>query len=308
MIDIHKLEKEMGNLNFEVNPKKLYDNIFSFNRFLERVPDEIEIHCPTSLQPQYYAPRGKPITLYISILKEIRKWCDVIKNLAPIKCSQLLDSYTSSLEINHFLIVFQSARAFIETTALYKNEWIESKGKIDFITKLKPSSFNQTTKSEKDFSKLLTKLFDLLSILRSVTQRSRYDWLSVMHETKPTIDEKTEDLLRQRNVLTAISKIKTPETKLCKNTREHYEIICDFVHPNRGANMLFVERATVNNEYAHHVYSKRPKSVELLGIAIEFTTVPLVSCFEEILSIYENWSAFELSLDALINKVKFYEK
>lgn len=308
MIDIEKVESEMIDFDFEINPRSLHEKLLSFELFLGKIPDEVEIHCPVSLQPQYYGPQGKPITLFISVLKEIYKWCDIQNNLAPLKCNQLIESYTKSLGICHFLISFQSARAFVETTAVYKNEWIESKNKIEIINKLKPSSFNHALKTEEDFENLLSKLFDLLNILRAFTQRSRYDWLSVTHEVKPSLDEKTEELLRQRNVMTAIGKIKTPKSRYCKTTLDHYEMICDFVHPNKGANMLFVEKAAANREYLHHKYSKRPKSSELLGITIEFTTIPIISCIDEIFSIYEKWNAFEKFLEALINKVKFYEK
>ena len=308
MIDLTSLEIQMKELNFDVNPKVLYGKIASFSDFLEKIPMEVEIRCPISPEPQFYAPPGRPITSFLGVLNEIRKWCDIQKNLAPMKCNQLLDAYTNSLKLCHFLISFHAARAFFETTALYKNEWREASGKVKEIESLKPSNFNFATKNKNDYDNLLSKLFDLLIILRAVKQRSRFDWQAISHEEKPKQNEETEELLRQRNVLTAINKIKMPETKYCKTTREHYEMICDFVHPNRGSNMLFIERSTPDNNFINHVYSKQPKSYELLSLVIEFTTVPISICMDEIIKVYSKWDDFGKILDKLISGVKFYEE
>ncbi len=201
----------------------------------------------------------------------------------------------------------RNTQGIIETTALANNEWKETKDKSTPLYSINPSTIKNLKKESIDFSHVIPMILPFLTHFRILLQRSRTDWYSLAN---PTASKENADRLNsqlsQKNVYTAMEKLKFPETAYGKTLREQYDVICDFVHPNRGSHMLFVNESIQKNDFIEWVYTKNPSSIELVQIVLDVTAIPIIHCLSTAVTTYQEWNALLEHLCKVIDGSRNY--
>jgi hypothetical protein len=138
-------------------------------------------------------------------------------------------------------------------------------------------------------------------------QRTRTDWYSLTETMATASDAKAiGEKLTQKNVLTAIGKLKYPPTSFGKTAQAQYEVICDFVHPNRGSHSLFVKQCVVEDGIVTSTYSRDPRSSDLTQVVLEVTSSPLLHSIVLMERVHERWRPLDEHLIRLIDGSRIY--
>ena len=287
--------------------QELLPTIENFLSIADNLPESITLNVPLNTSPQNYAPAGQPRLLVWKALNEIKDWAYVAQCLPLYKIRQLILSYLSNIIDGSFLISAMAARAIIETAAISYSEWNETKDKSTPLYSIKPFTIKNIKKEQSNLDNTLSIILPLITHFRILLQRSRTDWYSLTDpEASKEEADRFKEKVRQKNVLTAIDKLKFPETALGKTTREQYEVICDFVHPNRGSHTLFINESIIENGFVNHVYIKNPNSIELVQVVLQITATSIIYCLRTVATTYEEWNALLGHLRKVIHGSRIY--
>ncbi len=228
----------------------LIDEISNFIKFSDLQPDSIYLNAPIDTDLSNYGPPGNPPLLIWGLLREIENWMHAAQILPLYKINQLLKSFIHSLSNGYYQTAMMNARAIIETTALARYEWTESEKKSKVLLEYAPDKIRSDLQDIEKLQLIGKSCLDMLTHYRILLQKTRTDWSALLH-TDPNHENKEEmdKRLTQTNVFTAIDKLSFPSTRYGNTPRMQYEVMSDFVHPNRGSSMLFYTKSVVKNGY-----------------------------------------------------------
>lgn len=244
------------------------------------LPDEVTIHVLSEISPSSVGVGGPN-----GVAELFNQLANHLKGLLAISAYRtvtMTETVLSCLETGRYSEAALVVRALVEHHAVSSKHWPELNQKVGLALE-QPVSEVLARLRDRESTEVFSRVLGALEGLILAYGRGRFsrDWFSgKLGSGKHDIPK--DDPYRQVQIMTALDKLRWRGPRLAEMTpRSHYELVCDYVHPNAGANMLFVDRETRRKHPMHggetlcRTISARPKDISLLSHVLELLCVPL---------------------------------
>jgi hypothetical protein len=165
--------------------------------------------------------------------------------------ASLVDGAAKGLNSAEYTQTFLNARAFVEHSAVAEVRLKEIENLCIRAMSLKPSQIRKFSSSKIQDEVVLTPILELIFYLGVCYGAGRFnrevlkDYREIS-EVDFSIELHKKDPHRQIGVMDAIDSVDWKGDLIpATNPRFYYEFLCDYVHPNVGANLIFVNEEEV---------------------------------------------------------------
>lgn len=158
----------------------------------------------------------------------------------------LLTSILNGLNRSEYTQAFLATRALVEHSAIAELRVMDIFRHCEYLNSVRPSEVKRAIKINNCFE-IGNRLFDFLTHLNICFGAGRFNRDAfINHRNLVDIEIKRKDPRRQIGVMDAIDALDWRGKMIpATNPRYHYELLCDYVHPNVGANIIFVDEEEI---------------------------------------------------------------
>lgn len=221
----------------------LHERIGAFTKTLAVIPDSLETSMfgdvsiesiglnPALMISQVHQQACEMLRLYVHVLA-----CNY---------ANLTEGILRSLNESNYSAAILMTRALLEHTAVANIRLFQIRLHCDALKKWTPSSVRKSAKSKNDqFGyQAFSDAFDFMELLNYCYGAGRFNRDALIdHQNLLEIEIPKNDPSRQIGVIDAIKELNwTGPLIPATNAGYYYHLLCDYVHPNVGANIVFVD-------------------------------------------------------------------
>lgn len=222
---------------------------------------------------------------FARLLGEIEGWMGFIVHSVTFRLGHFLDDIVTGLNDARPYRAMNATRSLVELSAyVYHHTKILSSATADLSSALGSEKVNGSSQANPDFPSVLNKLLSTLKLATHFAQSSRFNWGAMVRGDMDAFFSEwgtVEEHVKARQIMTLIDKLPGEEKR---SARFFYEMLCDYVHPNLGANTLLVNRAEpVPVERMRWELSREPNSDEALFILFHSVAIPVRASLQTML-------------------------
>lgn len=218
------------------------------------------------LVPNPKSMGGNVSIVFPRLLAETEGWLGCITHSTAFRLEHYLDDIVTGLNESRPYRVVNAARSLLELAAFTAEN-------ANLVTSHAKELFSQSTT---EFTHVL---FAILSILRAAArfaQVTRFNWDALVRgdmEELFTNWQKVDEGVKAPQILTLIDKLPSEQKR---GMRFYYDMLCDFVHPNRGAHNLVIDKAKLisNNKMCWRL-NLNPSSEEATSVLFHIIAIPV---------------------------------
>lgn len=221
----------------------LHEGIGAFKEILALMPDSLETSMfgdvsiesisliPALMISQVHQQANEMLRLYIHVLA-----CNY---------ANLTEGLFRGLNESNYPAAILMTRALLEHTAVADIRISQIRKHCDALKKWTPSNVRKSAKNKNDQLgfQAFSDAFDFMELLNYCYGAGRFNRDALIdHRNLLEIEIPKNDPLRQVGVMDAIKELNwTGPLIPAKNASYYYHLLCDYVHPNVGANIVFVD-------------------------------------------------------------------
>jgi hypothetical protein len=199
-------------------------------------------------------------------------WADLVGRIEAInflyaaKARDLLRTLEYAICSNSVYLAALALRAFIEVVASLKFS-------EEFITRHLEKVDLRTFESANCVNK------ELEDELIKMAYGSKFNWKAYLHGDFDTLIKSTNEVPEewtQTNILTRINKL--AKQKRYASLRLTYDLLCEYVHPNFGNNLIYIRNEEENEERVTMHLGASASRADMIEFMVPFTGVMLSCC------------------------------
>ena len=258
--------REVAAENERLHPRDegFLDQLKQASERLDQFDDERELVLHKQLSPDKLGDDRNEV--FLNLLRNQRGWLDFFIHTHVYKVKQLVRRLEEDLNANKYLTAASASRAIVEHTASL-NYYLE-KHISPLFEKL------QNIDPEANFPAFVQNTVELIRGLMKYAKATRFNWKSLVegnlekfYESWDEVDESIE----QVNILTMVDKLPQDE----RGARFFYEMLSDFLHPNVGSHLLFVDDVSHSEDTVKYTLRSEPRNDELLLAFLHVVSIPV---------------------------------
>ncbi len=218
---------------------------------------------------------GPPDLPFENQLDRLSHWLDsavgalgFVRAASASSLRYAVDGFIYGLDSSNYVLAISSARNLLERVAVLRQSCSEIK------TAVEKAKCGVESRNGKEHAK---GVLECSQIVADFVSRTRFNWGKMVElgqlEPFPEYNKAPKDVMA-KNILTLIDRLPQNDSKI----RFHYELLCEFVHPNLGAYMLSIQSNEKRGDGRARMSVNHGKpSEQQLDIALHLTSFPVVS-------------------------------
>ena len=297
-----------------VNDLTWGDSLGSFEQSLQNAldalstaPKEFTLALNIDTDPRNYGPRGKPLLLAAAMLRELAAIATYRRLTNSYRTHEFVEEICRGLNEGQFTTVVAAARMTMESAAILNYHVPRLTEACNDILERKPSSIRHACQSPEGWRCLVEELAKASGEARKQLALTRFDWRGYVTgapKATPT-GGKTEEP-KQVRAGKAIEKLSFTRQSRLPTAIEQYGLLCDFVHPNRGADTLFIDRAWQSDGKLYWALKENPRDESCIQAVLEVIGVPVQECLEVIIAKLSTLDQIAAKAKVLSEKLRHY--
>ncbi len=182
------------------------------------------------------------------LFNQVSQMMEVYFHVLGCNYTSLTKGVVRSLNEFEYTTSMLCTRALVEHMAIAESRISEVEKIAAPLTKLRASEIRRLIKSP-EIATVGQTIFDLIHLLNLCFGAGRFNRDALKdHRNLLEIELSKDNPMRQIGVMDAIDKLVwTGPLIPATSSRYYYELLCDYVHPNVGANIMFVEEEKLNH-------------------------------------------------------------
>ena len=258
-------------------PEALSDTI----GYLRSMPAEFQITWFRDPTPERIGE--DPAEAMANAVNDTVEWLGFAHRSVAYRAHELATEFVRALNARSYPTVVFSARALLELAALLHLQLKSILGHAAAIGALEREDLEGFTLLPQSRKQDIAKtVFEAWKEIRMSSAKTRFNWLAAWpfgsgHLALNFSEKNLPEHLRQDHVLKAIDKLEMSGPRPQNATfRLYYEMICDFVHPNLGSIVIFIDQACPAgpNKWLY-VLHRKTKSQEVTQLVLEAVSIPV---------------------------------
>lgn len=247
-------------------------------QLFDESPDEVRHGFALSMNPRDFGP--DPHSSIIGLFEEQESYLNLIAATYAHKVHELACGIAEGLNCQRLRIAITCARTLFEEAAAATYYTKKAVAPLQKMLSIPPSSFRPkrlerwASVRSSELTDLLNTLFKTNEELRRWYHAGKLNWLST--DLYRNYERDKNDPLRSGFTLSALKEIEWEG----KPTSFFYAVLCEAVHPNADASMLYAEVSNSGNGRQEFVLRKQRKSAERIKVAYVAIRRPTIECIK----------------------------